>query len=144
MVFKNDRLTKQKTIVKRSFSKTITNPRQVYHTVQCFNFLTQTIVQDSEDEELLDLDTYLYFSQIIFFFKINSFLTQICTIVQDSDNEELLDLELLETIPSTTEQRTASPLPSKRVKQALEFWSSGGDYYYLQIASYVVSVGQVT
>ena len=47
----------------------------------------------------------------------------------------------VETITPTTEQRTASPLPRKRVKQALEFWSSGGDYYYLQIASYVVLVG---
>jgi len=43
-----------------------------------------------------------------------------------------------ETIPSTTAQRTASPLPRKRVKQALEFRGSGGDYYYLQIASLVV------
>ena len=74
-----------------------------------------------------------------YFLQIKNYSKRVKGAMESSSSDE--NQSGVETIIPTTEQKTASPLPSKRVKQALEFWSSEGDYYYLQIASYVVSVG---
>ena len=59
----------------------------------------------------------------VFFYYFN--FSQVFFLGETSDENQSDE----ETITPTTEQRTVSPHPSKRVKQAQELWNFEGDYF---------------